>query len=92
MVCVGQPLLIVGDLNADPGVIPCFAKGISSGRFVDLALACSLGAGGCRMPLANLSLMSVVGLVGTVWLVAPMLWLRLLLPGLLIGGSLLTSL
>ena len=25
VVCVGQPLLIVGDLNADPGVIPCLA-------------------------------------------------------------------
>ena len=22
VVCVGQPLLIVGDLNADPGIIP----------------------------------------------------------------------
>ena len=30
-----------GDLNADPGVFPCF----SSGKFVDLALACSLRAG-----------------------------------------------
>ena len=44
MVCVGQTLLIAGDLNADPAVIPCVAKGISAGRFVDLALACSLGA------------------------------------------------
>ena len=44
------------------------------------------------MPLANLSLTSVVGLVGTLWLVALMLWLHLLLAGLLIGGSLLTSL
>ena len=39
VVCVGQPLLIAGDLNADPAVIPCLAKGISAGRFVDLALA-----------------------------------------------------
>ena len=39
VVCVGQPLLIVGDLNADPGDISCLAKGISSGRFVDRALA-----------------------------------------------------
>ena len=34
-----------GDLNADPAVFPCLAKGISAGRFVDLALAYSLGAG-----------------------------------------------
>ena len=27
VVCVGQPLLIAGDLNADPAVIPCLAWG-----------------------------------------------------------------
>ena len=47
-VCVGQPMLIAGDLNADPAVIPCLAKGISAGRYVDLALAYSLGA--CLTP------------------------------------------
>ena len=45
VVCVGQPMLIAGDLNADPAVIPCLGKGISAGRYVDLALAYSLGAG-----------------------------------------------
>ena len=45
VVCVGQPMLIAGDLNADPAVTPCLAKGISAGRYVDLALAYSLGAG-----------------------------------------------
>ena len=45
MVCIGQPMLIAGDLNADPAVIPCLAEGISAGRYVDLALAYSLGAG-----------------------------------------------
>ena len=45
VVCTGQPMLIAGDLNADPAVIPCLAKGISVGRFVHLALAYSLGAG-----------------------------------------------
>ena len=45
VVCIGQPLLIAGDLNADPAVIPCLAEGISAGRFVDLALAFSRGAG-----------------------------------------------
>ena len=38
-------MLIAGDLNADPAVIPCLAKGIAAGRYVDLALAHSLGAG-----------------------------------------------
>ena len=45
VVCVGQPMLIAGDLSADPAVIPCLAKGTSAGRYVDLALAYSLGAG-----------------------------------------------
>ena len=45
VVCVGQPMLIAGDLNADPAVIPGLSKGISSGRFVDLALAYSRVAG-----------------------------------------------
>ena len=45
VVCVGQPMLIAGDLNADPAVIPCLVKGISAGRFVDLALAYSRRAG-----------------------------------------------
>ena len=34
VVCIGQPMLIAGDLNADPAVIPCLAKGISAGRYV----------------------------------------------------------
>ena len=38
-------MLIAGDFNADPAVIPCLAKGMSAGRYVDLALAHSLGAG-----------------------------------------------
>ena len=45
VVCIGQPMLIAGDLNADPAVIPCLAEGMSAGRYVDLALAYSLGAG-----------------------------------------------
>ena len=45
MVCIGQPMLIAGDLNADPAVILCLAKGIYAGRYVVLALAYSLGAG-----------------------------------------------
>ena len=45
VVCTGQPVLIAGHLNADPAVIPCLAKGISAGRFVDLALAYSRGVG-----------------------------------------------
>ena len=45
VVCTGQPMLIAGDLNADPAVIPCVAKGMCAGRYVDLVLAYSQGAG-----------------------------------------------
>ena len=45
IVCTGQPMLVAGDLNADLAVIPCLAKGIAAGRFVDLALAYSIGSG-----------------------------------------------
>ena len=53
--CVtGQPVLIAGDLNADPAIIPCLPKAISEGRFVDLALAYSLGEGrGLRLPASS---------------------------------------
>ena len=44
-VCVGQPVLLVGDLNADPGTIPCLAKRNVAVQLVDLALACSVGSG-----------------------------------------------
>ena len=29
----GQPLLLAGDLNADPPIIPCLAKEIASGGY-----------------------------------------------------------
>ena len=45
VVCSGQPMLVAGDLNADPAVIPCLSEGSSAGRYVDLAPAHSLGAG-----------------------------------------------
>ena len=38
VVCVGQPMLIAVDLNADPAVIPCLSKGLSAGRYVDWLL------------------------------------------------------
>ena len=84
VVCFGQLLLIAGDLNADPAVIPCLAKGISAGKFVDLALACSLGEG--RKPVGW---RIVLVLVVTSLSVAPMRWLLLLLARSRIGDSLL---
>ena len=68
VVCVGQPVLIAGDLNADPAVIPCWAKAMSAGKFVDLALAYSLGEG--KRPAATCKFRRDEGLVGILsWVV-----------------------
>ena len=61
VVARGQPCLLVGDFNVEPTKIPCVAKGISAGLWVDfeeawaLLLVCSL-----------LLLVSVVGLLPVV--------------------------
>ena len=80
-------MLIAGDLNADRAVVPCLSKGISAGRFLDLALAYSRGL---VLPLTLL-----VGSVGRKALVrvgflcrlSQMLLLLQMLVMLLIGGS-----
>ena len=41
----GQPCLLVGDFNVDPTKIPCLAKGISAGLWVDFEEAWALAAG-----------------------------------------------
>ena len=90
VVCSGQPMLIAGDLNTDPAVIPCLAKGISSGRYVDLALAYSQGAGLAPDVTCRFSLEDGTGSRRDFLLAVPMLLLLLRLAMLLIGGSLLT--
>ena len=43
--CAGQPVVLAGDFNVDPIVIPSLAKGISDGHWVDLEYAFSFGRG-----------------------------------------------
>ena len=45
IVARGQPCLVVGDFNVEPTKIPCLAKGISAGLWVDLEEAWALAAG-----------------------------------------------
>ena len=40
-----QPCLIVGDFNVEPTKIPCLAKGISAGLWVDLEASWATAAG-----------------------------------------------
>ena len=43
--CAGQPVILVGDLNADPSVIPSLAKGMSNGSRIDVEKAFAFGKG-----------------------------------------------
>ena len=45
VVARGQPCLLVGDFNVEPTQIPCLAKGISAGLWVDFEEAWALAAG-----------------------------------------------
>ena len=45
MCCAGQPVILAGDFNADPTVIPSLAKGISDGQWIDLERAFATGRG-----------------------------------------------
>ena len=48
VVARGQPCLIVGDFNVEPTKIPCLAKGISAGLWVDLEASWAVASG--RVP------------------------------------------
>ena len=89
VVCVGQPVLVAGDLNADLAVIPCLAKGISAGRFVDLALAYSQGAGRAPDVTCRFDREEGSGSRRDFLLVVQVRLLLLMRVMLLIGGSLL---
>ena len=67
-----------------------FAKGISAGKYVDLALAYSLGLVGSRTLLASSSV-RIVRVLVVILLLVLMRWLRLMLALSLTGGSLLIS-
>ena len=44
-VALGQPCLLVGDFNVEHTKIPCLAKGISAGLWVDFGEAWAIAAG-----------------------------------------------
>ena len=45
MCCAIQPVILVGDFNADPTVIPSLAKGIMNGHWIDVEEAFATGRG-----------------------------------------------
>ena len=46
MCCAGQLVILVGDFNADPTVIPSLAKGILNGHWIDVEQSFATGRGG----------------------------------------------
>ena len=60
-VALGQPCLLVGDFNVEPTKIPCLAKGISAGLWVDFGEAWAIAAGLHPAPSCKRSWTSVGG-------------------------------
>ena len=50
----GQPVVLVGDLNVDPLVIPSLAKGMADGAWIDVELAFASGRGVSLHPLVSI--------------------------------------
>ena len=75
MCCAGRPVTLVGDLSADPSVVPSLAKGMSHGVWIDVEKAFAIGRGVARstyFPIANW--MRIRGHEGTSLLLAVLLW------------------
>ena len=91
VVARGQPCLLVGDFNVEPTKIPCLAKGISAGLWVDFEEAWALAAGlRAGLLLARGVGVLLVVIAGISWLVALLLLLLFFLVRFsLIGGLLL---
>ena len=74
MCCAGQPVILVGDFNADPTVIPSLAKGIMNGHWIDVEQAFATGRG---LPLpvpASSNWMRIRVLEGILIWRVPLLW------------------
>ena len=61
VVARGQPCLLVGDFNVEPTKIPCLAKGISAGLWVDFGEAWAVAAGLHHAPTCKRSWTAVGG-------------------------------
>ena len=61
VVAAGQPCLLVGDFNVEPTKIPCLAKGISAGLWVDFEEAWAVTSGLQPAPTCKRSWTAVGG-------------------------------
>ena len=67
----GQPVIIAGDLNAEPSVIPIAAKTLQYGDLVDLEAAYSAGRGVAPSPTCRFDLDGAPGTRRDFFLVCP---------------------
>ena len=80
--------LIVGDFNVEPTKIPCLAKGISAGLWVDLDAAWASARELSPLPLRSVRGIPLVVIGGILWLVVLLLPLLFLPEGLNLEGGL----
>ena len=85
----GQPCMLVGDFNVEPTKVPCLARGISAGLWVDLEGAWALAAGLQPAPTCKRDWSATGGHRRTLWLVALLLLLLFFLVGFSLTGGLL---
>ena len=74
VVARGQPCLLVGDFNVEPTKIPCLAKGISAGLWVDFEEAWALATGLQPAPTCKRSWAAIEGTLLLVVLLLPLLF------------------
>ena len=74
MCCCGQPVILAGDFNADPIIIPSLSHGISDGQWVDLLMVVVF----LLHPPVNFSLMRIKAPVGIFFWHAQWRWQLLL--------------
>ena len=72
MCCSGQPVMLVGDLNADPSVIHSLADGMADGAWIDVEQASANGREYLLHPLVNFNHVRVRASSGTLHLLAPL--------------------
>ena len=88
VVARGHPCIFVGDFNVEPTKIPCLAKGISAGLWVDLEASWALAGGMQPASTCKRAWGLVVVIVAISWLVASLLLLFFLVRSSLTGGVL----
>ena len=88
VVARGQPCMLVGDFSVEFTKIPCLAKGISAGLWIDLEVSWALASGKQPASTCSMSGVLVVAIIVISWLVALLLLLLCYLARFKLTGGL----